>query len=149
MSDDTHAQPESSSKHWLDMMIRGEGEPPEHVRALKFDRTLRLTRWEDGAVFCDWTLLKEHCTPLGFVFGGYLGCVVDQVAVFAMSTMPGEGFHLTQDMRIAYFRPMAPGDFRVEGAIVNRSRASAFVEVSVLTPAGKLCCKATLRTQLR
>ena len=32
---------------------------------------------------------------------------------------------------------------------MNRSRASAYVEVSVLATAGKLCCKATLLNLLR
>ena len=136
------------NEHWLDMMMRGEGAPPEHARSLKFDTTLKLTRWEEGAAFCDWTLLKEHCSPMGFAFGGYVGCVVDQAAVFAMSSIEG-GFHLTQDMRLTYFRPMAPGDFKVEARIVNRSRTAAFVEVLVLTPEGKLCCKAALMNMLR
>ncbi len=130
------------------MMMRGVGEPPAHVRSLKFDTTLKLTRWEAGAVFCDWHLLKEHCSPMGFAFGGYVGCVVDQAAVFAMASIEG-GTHLTQDMRLTYFRPMAPGDFKVEARVVNRSRAAAFVEVQVLTPEGKLCCKATLMNQIR
>lgn len=134
--------------HWLNMMMRGEGTPPAHVRSLKFDTTLKLTRWEEGAVFCDWTLLQEHCSPMGFAFGGYVGCVTDQAAVYAMSSIEG-GFHLTQDMRLTYFRPMAPGAFKVEARIVNRSRAAAFVEVLVLTPDGKLCCKATLMNQIR
>ena len=91
------------NEHWLDMMMRGEGAPPEHARSLKFDTTLKLTRWEEGAAFCDWRLLQEHCSPMGFAFGGYVGCVVDQAAVFAMSSIEG-GFHLTQDMRLTYFR---------------------------------------------
>lgn len=135
-------------EHWLDRMMRGEDEPPAHVRSLKFDTTLKLTRWAPGAVFCDWRLLQEHCSPMGFAFGGYVGCVVDQAAVYAMASIEG-GTHLTQDMRLTYFRPMAPGDFRIEARVVNRSRAAAFVEVLVLMPEGKLCCKATLMNQIR
>ena len=140
-----------SNENWLDKMMRGEGDMPPHIRSLKL-HTLRLQHWEEGATHCTWTLLPEHCTGMGFAFGGYLGCVADAVAVFTFATLPGdwtEWTHVTQDMRLVYFRPMPVGDYTVAGRLVNRTRTSAFIEVDVTNADGKLCCRATLLEQLR
>lgn len=140
------------SGNWLDDMMAGRGEPPPHIRSLKLD-TLTLVKWEEGAVDCTWALLPEHCTGMGFAFGGYLACVVDAVAVFTMATLPGdwvEWTHVTQDMRLTYFRPMPAGDgYTVEGRIVNRTKSSAFIEITVRTPDGKLAVKSSMIEQIR
>jgi uncharacterized protein (TIGR00369 family) len=140
------------SDHWLDQLMRGEaGEPPAHIRAFKFDTTLKVLRWAPGEVDCAWTLQPEHCTPLGFAFGGFLACVVDQVSVFTMESEAVDGMvHLTQDLRLTYFRPMRAGvTFKVEGRRLNRSRTGAAIEIGVRDPAGKLCCKALMLETLR
>lgn len=138
------------SPNWLDAMIAGRSEPPVHVRALKMDETLRLVRYEPGAAFCDWRLLPDYCQPMGIAFGGYLGCVVDQVSVFTVSSLGMEDMlHLTQDLRISYFRPMPAGDYRIEGRIINRTKSSVFVEITIQDLTGRLCAKASMMEMLR
>jgi uncharacterized protein (TIGR00369 family) len=140
------------NQHWLDQLMANEAGPaPPHVRAFKFDEGLKLVRWSEGEVDCDWTLHTDHCSPLGYAFGGFLACVADQVSIFTMESLsPTDTVHLTQDIRLSFFRPMAAGvTYRVEGRAVNRSKAMVFVEVCVRDPAGKLCCKVTLIEQIR
>ena len=118
---------------------------PPHVRALAFDRSIALKKWEDAAVWVRWQAEPQFSNGSGSLFGGYICAVADAVADFAMMTShPDDQVHATTDLRIAFFRPVLPGAIDVVGRVITRNRYSAYVEVEFRDGDGKLCAKASL-----
>lgn len=129
----------------LQDIIAGKGEPPPHVRALAFDRSVTLTKWEDGAAWVRWQGDPQFRNGAGAMFGGYICAVADVVADFTMMTIHADDqIHATTDLRMSFFRPIVPGAIDVVGRVISRNRTSAHVEVEFRDASGKLCTKASL-----
>lgn len=103
-----------------------------------------LTRWEKGYVLKEWALDAAFLNPGHALYGGYLGCLADQMLTFAaMTVLTDDESMRTSDLQISYFRPIASGPLRIEGRVVNRSRALIHADIIFTLPDGKLAAKAT------
>lgn len=125
---------------------------PTHVRNLRLVDTLRLVSFEPGLARAAWTPNEDFSIPGpgGFIFGGYVAAVTDQVAHFCMMTILEDGRHYsTTDLRVSYFRPFTERRYDVEARLVTRTRTQAHVEVSFLNDAGAIAAKATLVQRMR
>ena len=127
-------------------IMEGKGsDPPPCVRALAFDRSVKLTKWEDGAAWVRWEADPQFCNGSGAIFGGYICAVADIVADFTMMTIHRDDqVHATTDLRMSFFRPLMPGPIDVSGRLITKNRTSAHVEVEFKDAGGKLCAKASL-----
>lgn len=130
--------------HWtdrLDKLVAGEAKLPPVTDYLKMGT---LTRWEPGYVLKEWPLEEVFFNPGGILYGGYLTCLADQMLTFTAMTVLSDAESMrTSDLQISYFRPVAEGPLKVEGRIVNRSRALIHAGVTFTLPNGKLAARAT------
>ena len=83
----------------------------------------------------------------GFVFGGYLSCLVDLYAGFAvMTVLPDEQVFLTVQLDTSFLAPVAPGPVAIQATVAEISSRRAVVTVQ-LSQHGKPAVTATA-TQL-
>lgn len=81
----------------------------------------------------------------GAVFGGYLAALFDHVAAnTVMTTLPDDRAFATSQLSINYFRPCRAADspIELEGFLVNQSRRSYHIEVTMGRAGGMLIAKA-------
>lgn len=128
----------------LDRMIAGTHEPSPCGAAMSLPV---VRRHAAGQVHCEHTIDPRFLNANGVVFGGYLSAIVDDVSHHtAMTVLPDDKVCATSELSISYFRPCNPADGPVvlEGLLVNQSRRSYHIEVSVKRTDGKLIARAHL-----
>ncbi|MGE0046451.1 MAG: PaaI family thioesterase [Hyphomonadaceae bacterium] len=121
--------------------------PPAHIKNLRFDQTIALDSFEQGVARATWTPSEDFSIPGpgGFIFGGYVAAVTDQVAHYCMMTVLDDGrMYSTADLRVSYFRPFTERRYAVEARVVTRTRTQVHVEVTFSNGAGAMAAKATL-----
>lgn len=126
----------------LDRMITGR-----HVRSPCGEAmSLPLVeKYRDGYVRCTHRADKRFSNANGMLFGGYLAALFDDVSGHtAMTAITDDKVCATAELSVSYFRPCPADDTEliIEGALVNRSRRSYHVEVTIKRADGKLVAKA-------
>ena len=125
----------------LDELATGKAKLPQAAERLNMGA---LTSWEPGHVVKDWPLDQTLLNPGNVLFGGYLACLADQMVNFtAMTVLTDNQIARTSDLQISYFRPVTEGPIKIEGRILNRSRALVHIVVTVMLPGGQLAARAT------
>jgi len=130
--------------HWtdrLDELAAGNATIPPVTERLKMGA---LAKWEPGYVLKEWPLDEAFLNPGNVLYGGYLSCLADQMLTFtAMTVLTDTESMRTSDLQISYFRPVTAGPLKIEGRLVNRSRALIHAGVTFTLPDGKLAARAT------
>ena len=125
----------------LDDLAAGNASLPPVTERLKMGA---LTKWEPGYVLKEWPLDEAFLNPGNILYGGYLSCLADQMLSFVGMTVLGDAESMrTSDLQISYFRPVAEGPLKIEGRLVNRSRALIHAGVTFTLPDGRLAARAT------
>jgi uncharacterized protein (TIGR00369 family) len=124
----------------LDRMISGvhQRAPCGEAMALPL-----VSHYAEGYVRCAHVLDARFVNSNGVVFGGYLAALLDDVSSHAAQTViPDDKVCATAELAISYLRPCLPGDVVLEATVLNQSRRSYHIEVTLRRPDGKLLAKA-------
>ena len=106
-----------------------------------------LEKFEGGESTLHFAPRPEHCNSFGVTHGGAVMTFLDVImATAARSVQPDMGI-ITIEMKTSFMRP-APASRAGEplvgrGRLLHRTRATAFVEGSILDATGQLCAHAT------
>jgi uncharacterized protein (TIGR00369 family) len=101
--------------------------------------------YSPGFVQCFHEVDPRFLNSNGVVFGGYLSALLDDVSAHAALTLiPDDKVCATAELSVSYFRPCSPDDGRLvlEGTVVNQSRRSYHIDVTLKRPDGKLIARA-------
>ena len=104
-----------------------------------------VAEYRDGYVKCLHQIDARFLNSRGVVFGGYLSALLDDVAGHAaMTVLPDGKVCATAELSVSYFRPCRPdeGELLIEGFIINQTRRSYHIEVTIRRDDGKLIAKA-------
>lgn len=128
----------------LDAIIDGTAPPRAAVARLALPG---LDSWSPGHASALIEVGPEVTFGGGFVFGGYLSCLVDLYAGFAVLTvLSDEQVFLTVQLDTSFQAPVAPGPVAIEASVAEISSRRAVVTVQ-LSQHGKPAVTATA-TQL-
>jgi uncharacterized protein (TIGR00369 family) len=81
----------------------------------------------------------------GVIFGGYIAALLDDVSGYVTDTVIADDkVCATAELSVSFFRPCMSdaGEFTFEGFLINESRRSYHVEVTLARSDGKLIAKA-------
>jgi len=113
----------------LAAIVDGTATAPPCVERLALPRP---TAWKPGWIESEATASEDLSWAVGVIMGGYLTCVADFFAGFAMLTvLPSDAHFLTAAVSSTFHRPAVPGQMRVEATIAELSGRKAVVEVLV------------------
>jgi uncharacterized protein (TIGR00369 family) len=93
-----------------------------------------VDEYRDGYIRSTLDIDPRFLNGNGVVHGGYIASLIDDASSHAaMTVIPDESGCVTAELSISYFRPCFPDDARViiEGIVINRSRRSYHVEVTI------------------
>ncbi|HEY2707917.1 MAG TPA: PaaI family thioesterase [Caulobacteraceae bacterium] len=103
--------------------------------------------YETGRTWYDWEIDRRLLNSRGFLFGGHIAALADDMACYtALTVLPDGSSAVTSDLRVSYFRPVHPDDgtLHMEGRVVNQSRSNCHVECELTRKSdGKLIAKAS------
>jgi uncharacterized protein (TIGR00369 family) len=91
----------------------------------------------------------EFRNPAGFVQGGFLSAMLDDVMGPAVLLMTGGAtYTVTIDLHVSFLAPAKPGPIVGEGRVVQLGKSIGFVEGSLRDAAGALLARATSTVRL-
>jgi uncharacterized protein (TIGR00369 family) len=94
---------------------------------------------EPGRVRVQYTARAEFGNPQGAIQGGFLAAMLDDAMGPALfTTLHGEQFAPTIELKVNYMRPARPGRIIAEGRVVHKTRSLAFLEGTLSTEDGEL-----------
>ncbi len=92
---------------------------------------------------------REFCNPAGFIQGGFLTAMLDDLmgpAVLVASG--GELFTVTTSMNVSFLAPARPGPLTGEGRVVQLGRTIGFVEAQLWAADGTEVARASASARL-
>jgi uncharacterized protein (TIGR00369 family) len=106
---------------------------------------MRPSEFGPGTSRWDW---REHpaqvLNPFGTIGGGYIGIFVDEMFSTAIGSILEDGeFAVTAEIKLSYLRVLIPGAITGTARVLRRTRALAFIEASVISPAGEVAATAS------
>jgi uncharacterized protein (TIGR00369 family) len=109
----------------------------------------KALRLEPGHVRIRYTARPEFGNPQGAVQGGFLAAMLDDAMGPALfTTLGGEDFAPTIEMKVSFLRPARPGPLIAEGRVVHQTRSLGFLEGSLATEEGDLVATATATARI-
>ena len=102
-----------------------------------------------GTVRVGFTARPEFLNPAGFVQGGFLAAMLDDVmgpAALVMSD--GWSFTSTIDMNVSYLAPAKAGPLIGEGRVIQLGRTIGYLQGELRDGAGTLIARATSTARL-
>lgn len=106
-------------------------------------------RPEEGWVKIAFEGRPEFRNPAGFVQGGFLSAMLDDVMGPAVLVMTGGAtYTVTIDFHVSFLAPAKPGPIVGEGRVVQLGRSVGFVEGSLRDAAGTLLARANSTVRL-
>lgn len=126
----------------LDRMVAGRHEPSPCGVSMSLPV---VSSYAPGQVRSEHAVHPRFLNSAGIVFGGYLSALADDISSHTVLTvLPDDKVHATSELSISYFRPCHPDDgvLVLEGVLVNQSRRSYHVDVSIRRTDGKLLARA-------
>ena len=102
-----------------------------------------------GTVRVGFTARPEFLNPAGFVQGGFLAAMLDDVmgpAALVMSD--GWSFTSTIDMNVSYLAPARAGPLIGEGRVIQLGRTIGYLQGELRDGAGTLIARATSTARL-
>jgi uncharacterized protein (TIGR00369 family) len=104
---------------------------------------------EPGRVRVRYTARPEFGNPQGAIQGGFLAAMLDDAMGPALfTTLHGEQFAPTIELKVNFVRPARPGPIIAEGRVVHRTRSLAFLEGKLTTEDGDLIATATATARI-
>jgi uncharacterized protein (TIGR00369 family) len=83
----------------------------------------RLLHWETGAVRASWIVNPAYMNSRGVLFGGYYGVLADVIlACTAMTVMEPQEHYITQDLHVAFYKPVRAGTIYFAGDVITRTQ---------------------------
>jgi len=104
---------------------------------------------EAGTVRIGFTARPEFLNPAGFVQGGFLAAMLDDVmgpAALVMSD--GWSFTSTIDMNVSFLAPAKAGPLIGEGSVIQLGRTIGYLQGELRDEAGTLIARATSTARL-
>ena len=125
----------------LDQMIKGihERSPSGESMMLPI-----VSEYKQGYVKCVHPVNERFINTRKVVFGGYIAALVDDVSGHVAKTLlPDDKTYSTSELSVSFFRPAlaADGELLLEGFLINESRRSYHIEVTIKRKDGKLIAK--------
>jgi uncharacterized protein (TIGR00369 family) len=104
---------------------------------------------EPGRVKVRYTAKAEFGNPQGAIQGGFLAAMLDDAMGPALfTTLHGDQFAPTIEMKVSFLRPARPGPIIAEGRVVHRTRSLAFLEGTLATEDGDLIATGTATVRI-
>jgi uncharacterized protein (TIGR00369 family) len=103
----------------------------------------RVTSRDNGEVHAEWTPTEQIGNPMGFVHGGFVGVMVDELAGIAVATaLVVAGAFPTATMHVEYVRGIRLGETHsCVGRVVRIGRGLSFAEAEIRDGQGRLCSR--------
>jgi len=102
-----------------------------------------------GRVRIGFTARPEFLNPAGFVQGGFLAAMLDDVMGPAALVMSGGwSFTSTMDMTISFLKPARLGPLIGEGRVIQLGKTIGYLEGDLRDEAGTLIARATSTARL-
>jgi uncharacterized protein (TIGR00369 family) len=106
-------------------------------------------RPKDGWVKVAFEAKPEFCNPAGFIQGGFLAAMLDDVMGPAVFThTEGRLYTASIDMTVQYLAAARPGPMFGEGQVVQLGKSVGFVEARLMDADGTLIARATESVRL-
>jgi len=125
----------------LDRMIEGTHERSASAEAMMLPV---VSEYKHGYVKCIHPVNERFINASKVVFGGYIAALVDDVSGHTAKTvLPDDKTYSTSELSVSFFRPALAmnGELLLEGFLINESRRSYHVEVTIKRKDGKLIAK--------
>ena len=105
----------------------------------------RMTEASDGRSLVSWTPGANVRNPMGFVHGGFVGVVVDDVAGMALaSLMPDWRAFPTASLHLDFLRGIKVGDtVTCRGVVVRAGRRVTVADTTIHDDDGQLLARGT------
>ncbi len=130
----------------LDDIVTGAGHPPPCVPRFALPRP---SAWSYGVLRGAASPTQVETWAPGVVFGGYIGCLVDQFAGLVMlSVLPDGATFLTASIHIDLHTPIRPGETGITARVLALAAREATVVVD-LDQDGQTTSRATVTQVLR
>jgi molybdopterin converting factor subunit 1 len=114
--------------------------PPAYAKLLG----TRPLHAEPGRVSFEFRATEQFLNPAGFVQGGFITAMLDEVMGPAALSEVGPGFMVpTLELKISFLRPVSPGLLVADAWIVHRARSVVFTEATLSDEEGELLAKAS------
>jgi uncharacterized protein (TIGR00369 family) len=127
--------------------MRAEGDPDWEMMRNGRHRLLgyRMIEMRDGRSLVTWTPGDNLGNPMGFVHGGFVGVIIDDVAGMAVSSiMPDWRAFPTASMHVDFLRGIRVNDtVACEGVVVRAGRRLTVADTSVRGTDGELLARGT------
>jgi uncharacterized protein (TIGR00369 family) len=122
-------------------IVDGRALPPSSARLVNW-RFIGLD--EGGVLACAFEATELFLNPAGFVQGGILATMLDEVMSPVVAAVSRERvFTQTLEMKISYLRGTRPGTIFGEGRMLHRGQSIVFLEGRLLDSERKLIAVAT------
>lgn len=111
--------------------------------------TLKSIDKETGTLEVGFDGKKEFTNPMGFVQGGFLSAMLDDVlgpAIVAVTD--GQEIGQTIDLHVHFLRPMPVGPITGVGKVTRKGKNIAFLEGYLLDKDGNMTTRATASANL-
>jgi uncharacterized protein (TIGR00369 family) len=125
----------------LDQMIKGVHERSPSGESMMLPV---VSEYKHGYVKCIHRVSERFVNTRNVVFGGYIAALVDDVSGHAAKTvLPDDKTYSTSELSVSFFRPAlaTDGELLLEGFLINESRRSYHIEVTIKRKDGKLIAK--------
>ena len=98
---------------------------------------MRPVAFEQGLARWEWPRQPDSVlNPFGFIQGGYIAVLVDELFSIAIGSMLEAGeWAVTAESKISYLRALRPGPIEGTARVIRRTRTLAFLEATI-SPAG-------------
>jgi uncharacterized protein (TIGR00369 family) len=101
-------------------------------------------RPSDGWIRIGFEARRDFTNPAGFVQGGFLAAMLDDVMGPAVFThTQGRVYAPTVDMTVSFLAPARPGPLVGEGQVIQLGKSVGFVEGRLMDHAGVLVARST------
>jgi uncharacterized protein (TIGR00369 family) len=103
-----------------------------------------VREYKRGYVRCVHPVNERFVNTRKVVFGGYIAALVDDVSGHvAKTSLPDDKTYSTSELSVSFFRPalVTDGELLLEGFLINESRRSYHIEVTIKRKDGKLIAK--------
>jgi uncharacterized protein (TIGR00369 family) len=99
---------------------------------------------ENGTIELAFAATEAFTNPTGNVLGAFLAAMLyDTVGPALLATLAPDQFQSTLDLNVRFLRPVRPGRIIGKGKVVQRVGDVAYLDASLIDPAGATIATAT------
>lgn len=113
----------------LDDIVSGNIEKPKLVEILRLPD---IDEWQQGKLVTHWDVDEAFFTVGQSLFGGYIGCLADQVLSHtALTVLDEKKLFRTITLNVDFFNPIVKGRLDIEGSILHHSKSRIHGQVEL------------------